>query len=221
MATAAAAAASASGDAVAPSTSAKRPRSEEKAVTMHWTLTFDVESLGLYGEGFAVGAVVHDGAMEVASLFEHCDYMRTPEAQLPVADPRNRSAWIVEHVVPVLGAATCDSPRQVRDRFWALYQKWSAIVKSEHKSTLHVVADCGAPVETNFLEACVRDALEERQWMAPFPLHEVQTGVLLSGYALADERRPDELPRHHPLYDARQSARIWRESHRVPVSAIA
>jgi hypothetical protein len=64
-------------------------------------------------------------------------------------------------------------------------------------------------VEANFLSACVRLNHAEREWQGPYPLHDLASVLLALGAdALAvTERLPDELPAHHPLMDARQSAR--------------
>ena len=176
-----------------------------------WTLTFDVESNGLHGDHFGVGAIVHDSeGKEQGTLLDGCCHTETSQFRLPADDSRNRTAWIVRHVVPVL-PVTCRSLREVRDRFWAFYTKWVKHVEGL-KVPLHVIVDAGFPVETNSLSLCVADDFANRQWAAPFPLHEVQTVQMLSGYTAGAERRADELPEHNPLADARQSHRIWREA---------
>jgi len=75
------------------------------------------------------------------------------------------------------------------------------------------VADCGSPCESGFLRECVKDDLENRQWSAPFPLHEVGTALFLLGMdpTATYDRRPNELPAHNPVNDARASGRIWLE----------
>ncbi len=95
--------------------------------------------------------------------------------------------------------------------------KWKTSV-DESKGVFHVAVDAGYPVEALFLAACVADDFATRQWLAPYPLHEVQTAVTLTEYKLADERRPNELPMHNPLADARQSARIWLECTTSPTT---
>ncbi|AYV83315.1 MAG: hypothetical protein Hyperionvirus5_121 [Hyperionvirus sp.] len=183
-----------------------------------WTLTFDVESLGLYGDAFAVGAVIHNHlGEEMGTLFEHCPHTATKEASLDLSDPRNRSEWIVKNVVPVLKTpASCKNPREIRDKFWKFYREWIMIAKNL-KMKLDVVVDAGYPVETNFLRECVGDSFEERQYEGPYPLQEVQTAIKLAGYTKENERLAGEEPAHHPLADSRQSARIWRECNNMLV----
>ncbi len=85
-----------------------------------WRFVFDVESMGLYGEGFAVGVVVQDAeGKEVDTLLEHCPYTETAEAALPPSDPRNRTEWIKANVVPAITTPpTCATHREVRGKFW-------------------------------------------------------------------------------------------------------
>jgi hypothetical protein len=63
-------------------------------------------------------------------------------------------------------------------------------------------------VEANFLSACVKLNHAEREWQGPYPLHDLASIMLAQGRNLrAVTRWPDEVPAHHPLMDARQSAR--------------
>lgn len=157
-------------------------------------MVFDVESIGLHGEGFAVAWVVVN--REGSRLDEGCiacdptDCDGTPEGR----------QWVSKHV-PAL-PVTCPTKQHLRDRFWHEWRHWA-----DRGAVL--VADCAWPVEANFLSACVRLSHKGRQWQGPYPLYDLSSVLLaLGGDALAlTERLPDELPAHHPLMDARQSAR--------------
>jgi hypothetical protein len=158
-------------------------------------MVFDVESIGLHGEGFAVGwVVVNEDGSHVASAAYTCD------PDLAHGDDEHR-AWVAEHV-PWQGISRESSARWVRDRFWEawLYARKRGAV---------LVADCAWPVEARFLIACVEDAPEARGWEGPYPLHELASFMVAAGMdPLATcERLPDE-PEHHPLGDAKQSARL-------------
>ena len=87
-------------------------------------------------------------------------------------------------------------------------------------SDLITVADCGAPCEAGFLRACVEDDLANRQWNAPYPLHELGTLLLVRGLdpQANYERLENELPKHNPLGDARQSGRLWIENYCEPTN---
>ena len=158
----------------------------------------DVESVGLHGEGFAVGYVVVDSqGSELASGRFACG----PEHASGTDEDR---AWIEANVPPI--PATHDTPAEVRERFWEAWATWK-------KLGAVMVADCGWPVEARFLAACVDDYPAARTWEGPYPLHDLASVALVVGDdPLAERhRRPNELPAHDPLADARQSARLLLE----------
>lgn len=169
-----------------------------------YIVVFDVESIGLLGEGFAVGAVVVDTAegKERASL-------------LVATDPRSAQGtdadreWIEEHVphrtfgeedFEITRIYHAPSTMIVRDKFMVFWLHW------RDRGAL-LAADVPFPVETNFLTAAVRDQ-PARQ--TPYPLIDVASVLLAAGMdPLATYgRNDDETPAHHPTADARQSARL-------------
>jgi hypothetical protein len=163
-------------------------------------MVFDVESVGLHGEGFAVAWVVVDRSGEgVASAAYSCD------PSLAVGDDEGRE-WVAENVtVPPAGRKR--HPAHVRDEFWRAWED-----ARSRGATLW--AECCWPVEANFLSACVADDPGARRWAGPYPLHDVASVRLAAGLdPLATvDRLPDELPAHNPLADARQSARLLIEA---------
>jgi len=164
----------------------------------------DAESLGLYGDIFAVGVSVRecDTNKEIDSLYVGC-----PLATVDGYRPDHPSIkWLEEHVLCVLPPPTCTTAREMRDQFWAFYEKWKAAGAT-------FVADCGVPVEANLFRRCVLDDEKTRCFQAPYPLHELGTLLLAHGKDPIGTypRKPDELPAHHPLNDARQSGRQWIE----------
>jgi len=163
-------------------------------------MVFDVESVGLHGEGFAVAwVVVDETGKRIASASYHCN----PDDAVGHDDNRK---WVAANVtVPPVGY--CRHPSHVRNEFW---RAWA--YANERGATLW--AECSWPVETRFLAACVDDDFESRQWSGPLPLHDIATLRLAAGLdPLATvERLPDELPAHNPLTDATQSARLLLEA---------
>lgn len=162
-------------------------------------MVLDVESIGLHGEAFAFAYVVVDeSGTELRSGYAAC----SPDAAVGTDEDR---AWVTANV-PNL-TVTCGSPREVRDRFWAAWEQ-------EKARGVTLVAEYGWPVEARFLAACIDDDPTTRRVEGPFPLHEVATAVLASGTeSLAEsERKPRELPKHHPVADARKSARVFTAS---------
>ncbi len=159
---------------------------------------FDVESVGLHGEGYAAGFVVLDA--EGNKLDSGCF------ACAPHAARGNEEGfqWIKENA-PSLHCSH-DSPWQVRAAFW---RKWV-----EHKMPGTVmVADCGWPVEARFLIQCIEDHPVERTWGGPYPFHELATLMVACGMDPLEtrERNSGENPKHDPLADALQSARLLIE----------
>lgn len=152
-------------------------------------MVFDVESNGLHGEGFAVGWVVISDSGEIISKGYEAAPLENP-------DP-----WVAENVLPKLPAPTKPDAISVRGAFWEAWQKAKAM-----GATLW--ADCGWPVEANFLSACVADDAS-RLWDGPYPLHEIATVFELAGLdTTAKHERLEDEQEHHPTGDAKQSARL-------------
>ncbi len=160
-------------------------------------MVFDVESIGLHGEGFAVGYVVVNGHGETMAPDQR--YACPPEAA--AGDDEGRR-WIAENCPPI--PATHATPREVRDAFWRDWNQYK-------ERNARLVADFAWPVEARFLAACVDDDPNSvgKAYQGPYPLHELASFMVAAGmdphatYA----RLPDE-PQHDPLGDARQSARL-------------
>ncbi len=162
-------------------------------------LVFDVESIGLHGEGFAVGYVVKrgDGEHMADGMFACSPNM----ADGMVSDRE----WVEQNIPPL--DSNCYTAADVRNRFWAVWMEWKV------KGAL-LVADCAWPVEARFLAQCVDDAPFERNWEGPYPLYDLASVLLAHGKdpLAITERLPDELPAHNPVNDAMQSARILVET---------
>lgn len=161
-------------------------------------MVFDVESIGLHGEGFAVGYVVLSSeGLTTASGMYGCN----PSAASGTGEDRD---WVSQNC-PTL-AINCSSPRSVRKAFWYEWSDWR-----ERGAVL--VADCAWPVEARFLTDCVDDDLPERAWEGPYPLHELASFMVAAGMdpMATYDRLPTE-PQHDPLGDARQSARLLMQA---------
>lgn len=159
-------------------------------------MVFDVESVGLYGQGFAVGYVVIKSNDK--TILDQ-DYFACPSDEA-LGTMANHS-WIEENVLPFLPPANCKSPEEVRSRFWERFQGWqnSPDLKRWGEDKFSLFADCGYPVETNFLNKCVMDNEPEYQWNGPYPLQEIATVRTLLGL---DPTLSYELPkdkRHNPV----------------------
>lgn len=158
---------------------------------------FDVESVGLHGEGFAVGIVVigEDGS----TLFEGIAAC-PPESCF---GDNEDMKWVLENVKVETTHGYSDG---VRYFFWTAWREWADKGAS-------CWADCLWPVEAKFLEACIADDPKRRNWEGPYPFFDISTLLLAAGKNPLENfnRKPNELPAHNPLNDARQSARILYE----------
>jgi len=173
-------------------------------------MIFDVESVGLAGEGFAVGWVVFEGEQEVSQGLFAC-----------VAQAAHGSdagaRWINENVPRRLlypapsDEIFRDTPAAMRTAFWNAWQEAGG-------REVELWADCGWPVEARFLNQAVEDSANyrscpsdalvyTREMQGPYPLNEISTlfrACRALGHPVADV--PPTEP-HNPLEDARASAK--------------
>lgn len=188
-------------------------------------MVFDVESVGLNGEGFAVGFVIleSDGTFgeahratcrpdDAAGVYVICRPSGSgQDAMLAKAEMLDRQ-WVA-HNCPFVGdeAVTFANPKPLRAWFWKHWQRF----RSEG---CLLWADCCYPVETTFLADCVRDHMPgdladgrgDTRFNAPFPLCDVAMLRVAIGDADPTRnttRHADDEPAHDPLNDARHSAR--------------
>lgn len=162
--------------------------------------SIDAETIGLYGEPFAVGYTVTN--LEGKELEQ--GYLACPSNNAK-GEPANRE-WVQINVVPHLPSETThENPHDLCE---AVYQIWMR-VKESYKEVI-AIADCLFPVEASLFSRMIRGDEQKRQWTGPYPLHEVATALLISGIdRKAHPPLGTELPEHHPLHDARYSSRLF------------
>lgn len=161
---------------------------------------FDVESVGLHGEGFAVAGGIWTG--EGKSIREFAFHCNHESANAGIANDRE---WIVENVTIHPQSKKCEGRSVLLEMFWLQWEN----AKVAYPGIIMAV-ECGWPVEANFLEASIMRDKPSRNWSGPYPLHEIATFMLCAGMdpMATYERQPNELPAHEPLADARLSARL-------------
>lgn len=160
---------------------------------------FDVESIGIHGQAFAVAGGVYD--RDGNALHEFAYHCHPERADGEFSDRE----WVVANVTTHSQSFRCSSPKVVRTSFWCEWleakEKWPGIT---------MAVECGWPVEARFLIACIDDDRGERNWEGPYPLQEIATFMIAAGLdpmaTYARLRR--ELPAHEPLADSRLSARL-------------
>lgn len=161
---------------------------------------FDVESVGLHGEGFAVaGGIYINGAAQ--SEFRFCC---PPEEAKGDDDDRE---WVKANV-PVM-EITHRHPAAVREAFWSEWEK----AKKRYPG-ITMAGECIWPVEAGFVARCIYQDKAKRNWEGPYPFHEIASFMRAAGMdpMATYERTPSEMPPHEPLADARQSARLLAEA---------
>lgn len=160
---------------------------------------FDVESIGLHGQAFAVAGGVYD--RDGNALHEFAYHCHLNQADGEFSDRE----WVEANVTISIDSQKMAYPKGVRERFWNEWltakDKWPGIA---------MAVECGWPVEARFLNACIDDDRGERNWSGPYPMHEIASIMLAAGMdpMATHDRLPHELPAHEPLADARQSARL-------------
>lgn len=159
----------------------------------------DAETDGLYGPTLAIGVVVREDGVTVASFQGRVNDTRLRG----VANP-----WVRENVIPAIAGITTrfKNAEELEEAFWSFYKN--------NKEDALVVAHCAAPVESGLFRRCIkRDA--SRTFEGPFPLHEVGTALLMKGedpssvdsYLKSCGLSPQD--EHNPLADALWAAIAW------------
>jgi hypothetical protein len=172
-------------------------------------MVFDVESVGLHGEGFAVGWCFVDGnGHHIANRHGTDRHGFSNDGEIFACNPNEAKGssedreWVQRNIPFDQMSLNCLGPGEVRDQFW---QAWCY---ARDRGAL-LAADCPWPVEANFLRQCVEDD-PSRKWEGPYPLIDVASVLLAAEInpLAKQERLTDELPEHDPYRDARQSARL-------------
>lgn len=169
-----------------------------------YILSFDVESNGLHGDGFAVGAVV----LNSTNLAQVDRFTGRVDIRLRFdLDP-----WVAENVLPYIDDLDLyEGIHELREAFWCWYLPY-------RQADTFILADFGWPVEARFLAECVDDSPDSRNWHGPYPMHELGTLLLCAGVDPDKTNRREwpadivpggEMPilkQHNPLDDAIASA---------------
>ena len=153
----------------------------------------DAETNGLYGDVWAIGAVVLSPDGKMVDSFSG-----------QVENPVITDQWVLTNIVPYVSLPKYKSARELRDAFWSFWMK--------NKATCLAIADYAYPVESNLFRLCINDDVS-RTWDGPYPLHEVATLLYAAGIDPNISREEFSgmyhLTKHNPLDDAYLSALTW------------
>lgn len=159
---------------------------------------FDVESIGLHGDAFAVAG----------GLYVPTYGTLQPEWEFRSAIPRDRAVgdesdrkWVDENVPEI--TETHSYALAMRMDFWT---RW---LEAKSRGAV-MAAECLWPVEGRFVNACINDQPEARKWDGPYPFYEIAAIMLSAGMdpMATYDREESEKPAHEPLADVRQSVRL-------------
>jgi len=166
--------------------------------------SFDIESNGLYGEGFAVGVVIID--VQSGRIINEFSGI--------VDSYKVTDSFVKENIIKHLREMPkYPSVHSLRDAFWKFYMKYRTDEERQSRDVVFLV-DNGVPVEGNFLRDCVLDDQRNRKFKAPFPLIDLATVLMMNDYENHLNRRAfSDCPgrKHHPLDDAAASGlTFWK-----------
>lgn len=159
---------------------------------------FDVESIGLHGQHFAVAGGVFIDGIPVREFHYAC------YSNSAVGLPCDRK-WVTKNIPDF--EVNCDSPEEVA-RFFTFFL---ADMRGKYPD-LQIAAECAYPVETRFLAYCLDS--DSGLPFTIYPLHEIASFMAAAGMdpMATYDRLPNELPKHDPRADACQSARLLHEA---------
>ncbi len=162
---------------------------------------FDVESIGLYGEPFAVAGGIYSADGKRDEEFKFCC-----KKNLNNADKEDIT-WVKKNVKKM--PLTHNTLFEMREAFW----KEMNNAKQKHPDIL-ICAECLWPLEARFMIDCVKQHIDLRKWHGAYPFHEIASFMLAANMDPMKiyERIPDELPEHDPIGDCRLSARLFFEA---------
>ncbi len=158
---------------------------------------FDVESVGLFGDPFAVGwcRIDEDGTIS-----------REWWTGVPIKSVSGKMesfVWCGENIPAEVLIGTVENVLDVCSHF-------DRALREAINDGCSILCDCPFPVESNFLLQVQK--LYPVYFKSPYPLYDIASVIASLGKDPLGEypRRPEEI-KHHPMWDAIQSGRTLFE----------
>ena len=161
--------------------------------------SFDAETNGLWGQAFAIGAVVYDeNGCETKKFYGRCPIEGTVDS------------WVNENVLPQMAGMP-----ETADSYEALLRQFAEFYMA-NKEGSDIIVHMGVPVEAKlFLDLHKMGIIGD--WDAPYPLIDIAGNLLQAGFdpTSVDKYNADHgisvpMPEpggtHNPLYDSRAAA---------------
>lgn len=162
-------------------------------------MSIDAETNGLWGNAFAIAAILADGEGKILKTFI---------GRCPILEPAN--PWVAENVLPQIENVpiTHKSYQEMLKSFCEFYLA--------NKEGTETIVHMGLPVEAKlFLDAHSLNFIGD--WDAPFPLidisaiPEISTSVdsYCTLYNISTDPATMQGGTHNPLFDAHQALNAW------------
>jgi hypothetical protein len=162
-------------------------------------MSIDAETNGLWGNAFAIAAILADGEGEILDSFI---------GRCPIDGSVNN--WVAENVLPQIESIpiTHKSYQEMLKGFCEFYLA--------HKDGAQVIVHMGLPVESRlFLDAHQMEMIGD--WDAPFPLVDIsaipEISTSVDSYCTLHNISTDPATlqggTHNPLFDAHQALNAW------------
>ena len=174
-------------------------------------LSLDVESMGLYGTPFSYGYVLAnlDGkVLEERYVFSSKSLSDAIEL-VSISDFTQEAksySWVFENVLMV-----ANQPNSDDNIINCFVEDYLTILDKYNNYSIYLLADHPYPVETNFLNSVLLNINSnvdiDIMKYSPYPLLDLANLRMSRGLEPEFERLDNELPKHHPLMDARQTLR--------------
>ncbi|TWS95561.1 hypothetical protein [Streptococcus sp. sy018] len=127
----------------------------------------DAETDGLYGQLLTLAVLISDTSGNVIEEFY---------AGLPHALDKVTNHWVKEHVLPYVNDYQAfDCKNDLLNAFWQLWLKY-------HNQETLCFVDVGIPVEASIWHQVIQLDVENRTFLAPFPIIDISSLLLAKGY---------------------------------------
>ena len=165
----------------------------------------DAETDGLYGKFLSVAAQVYDTEWNLTEEFYGAVCLEQDEIQ---------TNWVREHVYPYLyqGSEAFDSEKTMLEAFWEFWIKYG------QREDIRCIADVPYPVESRLFLTCVEKEKEERTFLGPYPLYDLESILRANGFGTLTERKEllsceerETFIQHRALDDVRMTALLLKK----------
>lgn len=153
-------------------------------------ISIDAETNGLWGQAFAIAAVLYENGVEKSTFLGRC----------PIKDQVNE--WVEKNVLPQITKI-----QETHNSYNSLLKAFSEFYL-ENKKDADVIVHMGLPVEARlFIDAHTLGFIGD--WDAPYPLIDISTIQQIGTSVDTYNKKhgiivpPCEGGTHNPLYDAR------------------